>query len=128
MRGTLHQKSTVLASFILVGLLSLSPLTQDSSSLDGNFSNGSLVVEKFEDLLSNWLKIFKDVVTWSIKNVLATVAEIARILYVALGVGGFVLWSSGISRYTGKRLLMGALGLAIFMEVLVQSYLIDLLH
>lgn len=81
----------------------------------------SVILESFQQMLSTWISVAEEMIRWILTNILNLLARIGRLIYVTLGVSGFTLWSTGLSRYTGRRLLIGALMLALFLEVFVRN-------
>ena len=58
------------------------------------------------------------IIKYALNRVIALVIDVARIAYVLLAVLGFLLWASGYSTYTGRKMLIGAVLLAIIVELL----------
>jgi hypothetical protein len=75
--------------------------------------------EKFQGAIGNWLSFFEINVNWISASLLDFMKHAIKATYFTIGVLGFVLWASGISKYSGKRLLLGAVALALMSEVLL---------
>jgi hypothetical protein len=100
----------VISLFVLS--LAVAPvLAQDSSTDD--------LLEKFQGTIGNWLSFFEINVSWISASLLDFMKHVIKATYFTIGVLGFVLWASGISKFSGKRLLMGAIALALVSEVLL---------
>ena len=115
----------LLAAFTLLLLSSYLHIHQvlaEQSNIYYNYTtNASSIVERFQEFLGTWIDVAVELLQWTLASLLNVLSKIGRLIYVTLGVGGFTLWSTGLSRYTGKRLLIGALMLAIFLEVFVKN-------
>jgi len=115
----------LLAAFTLLLLSSYLHIHQvlaEQSNIYYNYTtNASSIVERFQEFLGTWIDVAVEMLQWTLASLLNMLSKIGRLIYVTLGVGGFTLWSTGLSRYTGKRLLIGALMLAIFLEVFVKN-------
>ncbi len=46
--------------------------------------------------------------------------SLARILYLVLGLAGSIAWFSGFSPYKGRKMVIGALILAILTEIITR--------
>jgi len=65
------------------------------------------------------LGFFQDNISWLAASILQFVKNIIRATYFTIGIVGFVLWSTGLSKYSGRRLLIGAVALALVSEILL---------
>lgn len=77
------------------------------------------IEEKFQSTINNWMKFFETNLEWFSLTVTEFMKRIIKITYFAIGLTGFVLWASGFSKYTGKRLMIGALVMGFVAEVLL---------
>jgi hypothetical protein len=75
--------------------------------------------KKFQSIIGNWIDFFENNVSWISASLLDFLKYMIKATYFTIGVLGFVLWASGISRFSGKRLLLGAVALALVSEVLL---------
>jgi len=75
--------------------------------------------ERFQSAIGNWLGFFETNVNWISASLLDFLKHVIKATYFTIGVLGFVLWASGLSKFTGKRLLLGAVALALVAEVLL---------
>ena len=107
---------------LLSSYLHIHQVLAEQSNIYYNYTtNASSIVERFQEFLGTWIDVAVEMLQWTLASLLNMLSKIGRLIYVTLGVGGFTLWSTGLSRYTGKRLLIGALMLAIFLEVFVKN-------
>lgn len=102
--------------FLLVCLLAvgltISPVLGEANSTDD-------LQQKFQDAIGRWLGFFDVNVGWVSATLLEFMKHAIKATYFTIGVLGFILWASGISRYSGRRLLLGAVALAFVSEVLL---------
>ena len=98
--------------FLLVFSLAVAPVLAQTNSTDD-------LLEKFQGTIGNWLNFFEVNVSWISASLLDFMKHVIKATYFTIGVLGFVLWASGISRFSGKRLLMGAVALALISEILL---------
>lgn len=75
--------------------------------------------EKFQGAIGGWLGFFEESIGWVSVSLLDFMKHAIKATYFTIGVLGFVLWASGISKFSGKRLLMGAVALALISEILL---------
>lgn len=75
------------------------------------------VQEKFQSAIQNWLSFFETNINWLSTAFLGFLKDVIRATYFTLGLAGFVLWSTGISKYSGRKLLIGAIALALISEI-----------
>ncbi|RLF16385.1 MAG: hypothetical protein DRJ66_03205 [Thermoprotei archaeon] len=71
-------------------------------------------IKAIDDLVNR----IEDIMKYALMRVMELVIDIARIAYVLMAVLGFLFWASGYSTYTGRKMLLGALLLAIVVELL----------
>ena len=81
-----------------------------TSVYDNVVTGAKATIEKF-------LSGVQDLFLFVIRRGLEALITVARASYVALGLLGLVLWSTGISPYRGRHLVVGAIVLAIIAEV-----------
>lgn len=81
-------------------------------------SDGSLQ-DKFQSAIGQWLNFFEANVSWISASLLDFMKHVIKATYFTIGVIGFALWATGLSRFSGKRLLIGAVALALISEVLL---------
>jgi len=98
--------------FLLVFSLAVAPVLAQTNSTDD-------LLEKFQGTIGNWLNFFEVNVSWISASLLDFMKHVIKATYFTIGVLGFALWASGISRFSGKRLLMGAVALALISEILL---------
>lgn len=88
---------------------STSPITPPNST--------DQVQQQFQSTISNWLSFFQTNINWLSSAFLGFLKNVIEATYFTLGLVGFVLWVTGISKYTGKRLLIGAIALALVAQI-----------
>lgn len=98
--------------FLFAVSLAVAPVLSQANSTDD-------LQEKFQGAIGGWLSFFESNVSWISASLLDFMKHIIKVTYFTIGVLGFVLWSSGISRFSGKRLLLGAIALALVSEILL---------
>ncbi len=77
------------------------------------------VQERFQDAINSWMKFFETNLQWLSVTVTDFLKKVLKITYFTIGLAGFVMWASGFSKYTGRRLMLGALAMALVSEVLL---------
>jgi hypothetical protein len=98
--------------FVFAISLTVAPVLGQTNSTDD-------LLEKFQGAIGSWLNFFEVNVSWISASLLDFMKYAIKATYFTIGVLGFVLWASGISRFSGKRLLMGAVALALISEILL---------
>jgi hypothetical protein len=83
-----------------------------AGSVKAQVNSTDQIQEKFQSTVTNWLNFFETNINWLSTAFLGFLKEVIRATYFTLGLTGFILWSTGLSRYTGRRLLIGAVALA----------------
>lgn len=105
-----------LGVFLLICLfavgLTISPVLGETNSTDD-------LQQRFQEAIGRWLGFFDNNVGWVSATLLDFMRHAIKATYFTIGVLGFILWASGISKYSGRRLLLGALALAFVSEVLL---------
>jgi hypothetical protein len=106
-------RSIIFAAVIIFTVsLAVTPVLAQTNSTDD-------LLEKFQGTIGNWLNFFEVNVSWISTSFLDFMKHVIKATYFTIGVLGFVLWASGISRFSGKRLLLGAVALALISEILL---------
>ncbi|MCX8182210.1 MAG: hypothetical protein N3D12_03735 [Candidatus Methanomethyliaceae archaeon] len=77
------------------------------------------VQEKFQNTINSWMQFFETNLEWLSLTLNEFLKRIIKITYFTIGLAGFVLWASGFSKYTGRRLMVGALIMAFVAEILL---------
>jgi len=75
------------------------------------------VQQQFQNAVGNWLGFFQTNINWLSSAFLGFLRNVIEATYFTLGLVGFVLWVTGISKYSGKRLLIGAIALALVAQI-----------
>ncbi|MDH5811386.1 MAG: hypothetical protein QXP73_01765 [Candidatus Methanomethylicaceae archaeon] len=77
------------------------------------------VQERFQNTISSWMQFFENNLEWFSLTLNEFLKRVIKITYFTIGLAGFVLWASGFSKYTGRRLMVGALIMAFVAEILL---------
>ncbi|MEJ5292039.1 MAG: hypothetical protein WHS82_00365 [Candidatus Methanosuratincola sp.] len=101
--------------------ISLFALVYISTCLNGvrGEENSSAIQERFQIVVGEWLNFFQANLEWFASTIVSFMKYAVKTLYFAVGLAGFVMWASGFSRYTGKKLIIGAIAMAIVSEMLL---------
>lgn len=75
--------------------------------------------ERFHSVVGDWLNFFQSNLEWFATTIVGFMKYVVKTIYFAVGLLGFVMWASGFSRYTGKKLIIGAVAMAIVSEILL---------
>jgi len=116
-RGTVTQRSASLlvAAAALVAMIAM-PAAHAS---EGDGGTNSSIEDKFRSTIGGWIAAFQDNLDWLSAAMLDLIKNVIKAAYFVVGLAGFLMWSTGISRYSGKRLIMGAVLMALVSEVLL---------
>ncbi|MGQ9759721.1 MAG: hypothetical protein ACUVQ5_04000 [Candidatus Methanomethylicaceae archaeon] len=77
------------------------------------------IEDKFQSAINNWMRFFETNLEWFSLTMTEFLKRIIKITYFVIGLTGFVMWASGFSKYTGKRLMIGALVMGFVAEILL---------
>lgn len=106
-------RAVVFAAIFLFALsLAVPPVLAQANSTED-------LLDKFQGTIGSWLSFFEANISWISSSLLDFLKHAIKATYFTIGVLGFVLWASGISKFTGKRLLLGAVALALISEILL---------
>jgi len=107
--------------YIILALAVLVSLVGAVSAETGTAENGTgldhNLEERFREAVDGWLGSFGHNIEWLSVAAVDFLRKTIKVTYFAVGLIGFVMWSSGISRYSGKRLMLGAIAMAFVAEV-----------
>jgi len=101
-----------LTTLSLIIVLLLVPLTQASTSSVSNIAEN--LKKSFENTANAIVGTLSDFLTYLEK----IIVKVSEILAIGLAIIGCFLWFSGISPYSGKRMVLSAMLLALFAYVL----------
>ena len=106
--------TATLSSILLLALIL-------STAVVGKPSNETFpnLLEEFKKQLDKWRENLAEIVEYLYHSLIEFLKAVGRMIYLTLGIVGFVLWATGFSRYTGRRLLYGAILLAFLIGLLV---------
>lgn len=85
----------------------------------GEDNSSEALQERFHSVVGDWLNFFQSNLEWFASTIVSFMKYAVKTIYFAVGLAGFVMWASGISRYTGKKLIIGAIAMAIVSEILL---------
>lgn len=89
------------------------------AEVKGEENSSSVLQERFHSVVGEWLNFFQVNLEWFATTIVGFMKYAVKTIYFAVGLAGFVMWASGFSRYTGKRLIIGAVAMAIVSEILL---------
>ncbi len=87
-----------------------------------SFNDNNDWVSIAERYIDNILLGIKALLKHALISILDLALDLARIAYIAMAVIGLIMWASGFSTYSGRKLIMGSLILAILVEI-VNSFM-----
>ncbi len=80
---------------------------------------GENIEDKFKATIEGWVAVIQSNVLWLSEAMTELVRGVIKAVYFIVGLAGFLMWSSGVSKYSGKRLVLGAVAMAFVSEVLL---------
>ena len=80
---------------------------------------GGDIEDKFRSTIEGWVSLIQSNVLWISEAMTGLVRGVIKAVYFIVGLAGFLMWSSGVSKYSGKRLVLGAVAMAFVSEVLL---------
>lgn len=109
----------ILMLILTISLItSLTQFEMNNTISTASYENSGNPLEWLREKIDNIFNSATEISTYVLVKIYDTIIIIARILYMVLGLYGFVLWFSGYSPYRGRRILMGAAALAIVIELI----------
>ena len=81
--------------------------------------DGEGVEDRFRSTIDSWIAFFEGNIAWISQTMIEFMKNVIKATYFALGMAGFLLWATGLSKYSGKRLIMGAVILALISEIIL---------
>ena len=105
---------------VALALVLSSTVTSAVSTASSSNQAALDLLERFKRQIDEWKNSLIEVVKYVYAALIDFVRSVGRIIYLSLGTVGFLLWSTGFSRYTGKKMLIGAILLAFFIELLAM--------
>lgn len=103
--------------FLPIIILASSTFLVNKARCEGDSNEG--IQEKFQEAIGGWIKLFETNLQWFSSAMLEFMRYAIKTVYFLIGLAGFIMWATGISRYTGKKLVIGALLMAIVSEILL---------
>jgi len=85
--------------------------------------NSTEGVSKFTQIISSILDAVEQTTIQFASMVMRASLTIIGVLYAPLALVGIILHATGINRYLGKQLIVGALLLAFFVEFVLPAFL-----
>lgn len=80
---------------------------------------GGDLQEKFQSVIGSWINFFEGSIDWLASALIGFMKYLMKAIYFVVGLTGFIMWSTGISRYSGKKLIIGAVIMALVSEILL---------
>jgi uncharacterized membrane protein YuzA (DUF378 family) len=114
-------KSALAKAIVLIGLLvaSLCVFSSLVAPVGADLDDGGDVEDKFRSTIEGWVALIQSNVLWISEAMTGLVRGVIKAVYFIVGLAGFLMWSSGVSKYSGKRLVLGAVAMAFVSEVLL---------
>lgn len=102
-----------------IGLFAMISISLCLTEVKGEENSSVALQERFHSVVGEWLTLFQVNLEWFATTIVGFMKHAVKTIYFAVGLAGFVMWASGFSRYTGKRLIIGAVAMAIVSEILL---------
>jgi len=114
-------ESVLVKAIMLIGLLvtSLCVFSWLVAPVGADMDGGGDVEDKFRSTIEGWVSLIQSNVLWISEAMTGLVRGVIKAVYFIVGLAGFLMWSSGVSKYSGKRLVLGAVAMAFVSEVLL---------
>ncbi|MCD6510853.1 MAG: hypothetical protein J7L11_10770 [Thermoprotei archaeon] len=74
-----------------------------------------LITQRYIDSL---IAGMREILHHALLSILGLALDLARVAYIVMAVIGLLMWASGFSTYSGRKLLIGSLILAVLVEVM----------
>ena len=84
-----------------------------------DLQTGGGIEDRFQSTIGSWISFFETNIQWASVTMLEFLKYAIKATYFTVGLVGFVMWASGISRYSGKRLVIGAIAMALASEIIL---------
>lgn len=104
---------------LAISLFAIISLSACLIGVKGEENSSEELQERFHSVVGDWLNFFKYNLEWFASTIVEFMKHALKTIYFVVGMAGFVMWASGFSRYTGKKLIIGAIAMAIFSEILL---------
>jgi len=106
-------RAYVYATLALLGIAMLAGVVR------ADLQTGGGIEDRFQSTIGNWINFFETNIQWASVTMLDFLKYAIKATYFTVGLVGFVMWASGISRYSGKRLVIGAIAMALASEIIL---------
>lgn len=80
---------------------------------------GGDVEDKFRTSIGSWISFFESNIAWLSETMVEFMKNAIKATYFTVGLAGFIMWATGLAKYSGKRLIIGAVLLALVSEILL---------
>ncbi|MCD6459006.1 MAG: hypothetical protein B6U95_00725 [Thermofilum sp. ex4484_82] len=72
------------------------------------------------EIIEEIIASFEEIVISGLNRLLTAIINIARAIYILLGIAGVILWATGFNPGRGKQLIIGAIVIAVLLEMLTK--------
>ena len=77
------------------------------------------VEDKFRTSIGSWISFFESNLAWFSETMVEFMKNAIKATYFTVSLARFVMWATGLAKYSGKRLIIGAMLLALVSEILL---------
>lgn len=104
---------------VLLLVIALCIFSSAAAPVSADTETGEDVEDKFRSTVEGWVALIESNVIWLSEAMTGLVRGVIKAIYFIIGMAGFLMWSSGISKYSGKKLVVGAIAMAFVSEILL---------
>ena len=97
----------------LVGFMAATSATRTDLQTGGDKE------DKFRSTIGSWISFFESNIAWFSQAMVVFMKNVIKAIYFTVGLTSFVMWSTDISKYSGKRLIIGAVLIALVSVILL---------
>jgi len=76
------------------------------------------LIKRVQAFIDRILRIIEEVASYTLRGLLELLISLARIAYIVMAIAGLIMWATGFSIYSGRKFLIGALVLALIVELM----------
>ena len=91
----------------------------NNSGSEGGPSDWGDVEDNFRSTIGSWIAFFESNIAWFSETMIGIMKNAIKATYFTVGLAGVVMWATGIAKYSGKRLIIGAILMALVSEILL---------
>jgi hypothetical protein len=115
----MHGGTGLKANVLILLVLALVVLMAATSIVRADLQTGGDVEDRFRSTIGSWISFFESNIDWFSQAIIVFMKNVIKAIYFTVGLAGFVMWSTGISKYSGKRLIISAVLMALVSEILL---------